>query len=117
VNGVRQGEVYWLDFGSIKGSAPADRHPCVIVQSDVFNRSLIVTTVVCLITSNIGRAGAPGVVALRKGEANLPKPSVVNLSQILTVDKSELIELVGRVSSSSTEAIRNSLQLLFERAR
>jgi mRNA interferase MazF len=117
VNGVRQGEVYWLDFGSVQGSAPADRHPCVVVQSDVFNRSLIATTVVCLITPNTGRAGAPGNVALRKGEANLPKPSVVNVSQILTVDKSELIELLGRVSSSSIEAIRNGLQLLFERAR
>jgi mRNA interferase MazF len=117
VNGIRQGEVYWLDFGSIQGSAPADRHPCVVVQSDVFNRSLIATTVVCLITSNMGRAGAPGNVALRNGEANLPKRSVVNVSQILTVDKSELIELVGRVSSSSIDAIWNGLQLLFERAR
>jgi mRNA interferase MazF len=117
VNGIRQGEVYWLDFGSIQGSAPADRHPCVVVQSDVFNRSLIATTVVCLITSNVERAGAPGNVALRKGEANLPKPSVVNVSQILTVNKSELIELVGRVSSSSIDAIGNGLQLLFERAR
>jgi mRNA interferase MazF len=117
VNGIRQGEVYWLDFGSIRGSAPADRHPCVVVQSDVFNRSLIATTVVCLITSNMGRAGAPGNVALGKGEANLPKPSVVNVSQILTVDKSELIELVGRVSSSSIDAIQNGLQLLFQRVR
>ncbi|HEY6346996.1 MAG TPA: type II toxin-antitoxin system PemK/MazF family toxin [Bryobacteraceae bacterium] len=117
MNETRQGEVYWLDFGSMQGSAPADRHPCVVVQSDVFNRSLIATTVVCLITSNMGRARAPGNVALRKGEANLPKPSVVNVSQILTVDKSELIGLIGRVSSSSIDAIRNGLQLLFERAR
>ena len=117
MNGIRQGEVYWLDFGPVQGSAPAERHPCVVVQSDVFNRSLIATTVVCLITSNIARAGVPGNVALRKGEANLPKPSVVNVSQILTVDKSELGEAVGRVSSSSIDAIRNGLQLLFEPAR
>jgi mRNA interferase MazF len=116
VNGIRQGEVYWLDFDSVEGSAPADRHPCVVVQSDVFNRSLIATTVVCLITSNMARAGAPGNVALRKGEANLPKLSVVNVSQILTVDKSELMEFLGRLSSSSINAIRDGLHLLFERA-
>ena len=113
---IQQGDVYWLDFGPIKGSAPAARHPCVVVQNDVFNRSLIATAVVCLVTSNLSRARAPGNVALRKGEANLPKPSVVNVSQILTVDKSELVERVGRLSPSAIDAIRNGLQLLFNRA-
>ncbi len=61
---IRQGDVYWLDLGPSSGSAPAERHPCVIVQSDAFNRSRIATTVVCLITSNMDRATAPGNVAL-----------------------------------------------------
>ena len=112
---VRQGEVYWLDFGAVAGSAPAERHPCVVVQSDFFNRSRIATTVVCVITSNLSRAEAPANVALRKGDANLPKASVVNVSQVLTVDKSDLLERVGKLPAATVDAISQGLQLLFER--
>ena len=112
---IRQGQVYWLDFGSTTGSAPAKRHPCVVVQNDVFNRSAIATSVVCLITSNASRANAPGNVLLKKGEANLPKPSVVNVSQILTIDKDDLLEYIGELSSASTEAVCDGLYLLFDR--
>jgi len=92
VSEIRQGQVYWLDFGPATGSAPAERHPCIVVQNDVFNRTAIGTSAVCLITSNLSRANAPGSVLLKKGEANLRKASVVNISQILTVDKTELVE-------------------------
>ena len=115
MNQIRQGQVYWLDFGPAAGSAPADRHPCVVVQNDVFNRSAIGTTVVCLITSNLARAKAPGNVLLKKGEASLPKPSVVNVSQILTVDKEELVEYAGMLSAVSAAAICDGLHLLFDR--
>ena len=112
---IRQGQVYWLDFGPAAGSSPAERHPCVVVQNDVFNRSAIATSVVCLITSNLTRAKAPGNVLLTKGEANLPKASVVNVSQILTVDKAELAECTGKLSDTSAKAVRDGLHLLFER--
>jgi len=112
---IRQGEVYWLDFGPATGSAPAERHPCVVVQNDVFNRSAIATSVVCLITSNLSRANAPGNVLLRKGEANLPKASVVSVSQILTVDKAELVECTGKLSGATAEAVSAGLHLLFDR--
>ena len=112
---IRQGQVYWLDFGTSAGSAPAERHPCVVVQNDVFNRSTIATSVVCLITSNLGRANAPGNVLLKKGEAKLPKASVVNVSQILTVDKAELVECIGTLSDTAAGAIRDGLHLLFDR--
>ena len=111
---IRQGQVYWLDFGPATGSDPAGRRPCVVVQNDVFNRSAIATTVVCLITSNLTRAKAPGNVPLKKGEANLPRASVVNVSQILTVDKAELTESVGHLSPASTSAVRDGLHLLFD---
>ena len=114
VSDIRQGEVYWIDFGPATGSVPAERHPCVVVQSDVFNRSRIATSVVCLITSNLSRAQAPGNVILKKGDGNLPKPGVVNVSQLLTVDKAELMERIGRLSVNSVEAIRSGLHLLFE---
>jgi mRNA interferase MazF len=115
VTGVRQGQVYWLDFGPATGSAPAERHPCVVVQNDVFNRSAIGTTVVCVITSNQSRANAPGNVLLRKGEANLRKVSVVNVSQILTVDKEDLVEYTGDLSAPAVEAVRDGLNLLFDK--
>jgi mRNA interferase MazF len=115
VREIRQGQVYWLDFGPAAGSVPANRHPCVVVQNDVFNRSAIRTSVVCLITSNLSRAKAPGNVLLKKGEANLAKASVVNVSQILTVDKAELVECTGNLSSAAAGAVRDGLHLLFDR--
>lgn len=115
MNGIHQGEVYWLHFATGSGSAPADRHPCLVVQSDLFNRSRIGTTVVCLITSNLARAAAPGNVALQKGDANLPKASVVNVSQILTVDKSELVEKIGKLSGVVMAEVCAGLELLFSR--
>ncbi len=111
---IRQGDVYWLDFGPSSGSAPAERHPCVVVQSDVFNRTRIGTTVVCLITSNMDLAAAPGNVALRKGDARLPKPSVVNVSQVFTVDKLALEERVGRLPGTALEAVLTGLRLVFD---
>lgn len=115
MSGIRQGQVYWLDFGPPAGSAPADRHPCVVVQNDVFNQSAIATSVVCLITSNLSRANAPGNVLLNKGEANLRKASVVNVSQILTVGKADLVESIGTLSPVSTSAVQDGLHLLFDR--
>lgn len=115
VSEIRQGEVYWLDFGPASRSSPAERHPCVVVQNDVFNQSAIRTSVVCLITSNLKRANAPGNVLLRNGEANLPKASVVNVSQILTVDKEDLVELVGRLDAGSARSVCEELHMLFDR--
>lgn len=66
---IRQGEVFWIDLGEPRGSAPGYRHPHVVVQNNLFNQSRINTSVVCAITSNLARATAPGNVLLRKGEA------------------------------------------------
>jgi mRNA interferase MazF len=71
--------------------------------------------VMCLITSNLTGANAPGNVILKKGEANLPKTSVVNVSQILTVDKAELAECTGKLSNTSAGAVRDGLDVLFDR--
>jgi mRNA interferase MazF len=114
---IGQGDVYWFDFGPPVGSAPAELHPCVVVQSDKFNRSNIRTTVVCVITSNVRLAEAPGNVALKKGEANLPKPSVINVSQVMTVDKHDLENRMGRISQASLDLTLAGLQFIFERER
>jgi mRNA interferase MazF len=88
----------------------------MVIQSDVFNRSRIATTVVCLITSNLDRARAPGNVALKKGAGNLPKESVINVSQVLTIEKSDLVERIGRLPATAIDAVRTGLHLLFDRA-
>jgi mRNA interferase MazF len=111
---IHQGDVYWVDLGEPRGSAPGYRHPHVVIQNNLFNRSRINTVVVCVITSNLKRAAAPGNVLLEKGEANLPKPSVVNVSQIFTVDKTDLVERIGSLSPQRVRQILDGLRLLTE---
>ena len=95
---IDQGDIYWVDLGEPSGSSPGYRHPHVVIQNNVFNRSRINTVVVCALTSNLRRAEAPGNVLLEKGEGNLPQQSVVNVSQIFTVDKNDLVEKIGSLS-------------------
>ena len=97
---TRQGQVYWLDFGPASVRLPPNG---------------ISTCVVGLITSNLTLANAPGNVLLKKGEARLPKTSVVNVSQILTVDKEELVDTIGKLSAAAAQSVRDGLHLLFER--
>lgn len=111
---IRQGDVYWLDMGEPRGSGAGFRHPHVVVQNNTFNASGISTAVVCLITSNLLRAAAPGNVLLRKREAGLPKASVVNVSQVYTVDKAELTERVGRLSPTRVAEVVAGMRVLLE---
>ena len=109
---IRQGDVYWLAFGRPEGSEPAGRRPALIVQHDRFNRSAIATTVVVAITSNLGLAAMPGNVRLARGEAGLPRASVVNISQIRTIDRTRLIERVGSLRVERMRQVLRGLTLL-----
>lgn len=111
---IRQGDVFWIDLGDPSGSGPGYRHPHVVVQNNLFNRSRIHTVVVCVITSNLQRAEAPGNVLLEQGEANLSRPSVVNVSQIYTVDKRDLDEYMGALSPQRMREILEGMRLLTE---
>lgn len=111
---INQGDIYWVDLGEPAASEPGYRHPHVVVQNNLFNRSQIKTVVVCALTSNLRRAQAPGNVLLEPGEANLPKQSVVNISQIYTVDKSQLDEYIGSLSSGRVREIVNGVRLVIE---
>jgi mRNA interferase MazF len=86
----------------------------VVIQNNVFNRSRINTVVVCALTSNLQRAAAPGNVLLEPGEADLPKPSVVVVSQLFTVDKSQLSEHIGTLSKKRVLHILDGMRLLVE---
>jgi mRNA interferase MazF len=109
---VRQGEVYWLHFAGL-GSESKGKRPAMIIQHDRFNRSAISTTVVAAITSNLRLGGMPGNVRLRKGEANLPRASIVNVSQLRTVDRTRLGECVGAVAPARLREVLGGLALLF----
>jgi mRNA interferase MazF len=111
---IRQGDIFWVELGEPHGSEPGYRHPHVVVQNNVFNVSNINTVVVCALTSNVKRASAPGNVLLRKGEANLPKDSVVNITHMLTVNKADLQEKIGSVSTGKTREIIEGIKLLLE---
>jgi len=111
---INQGDIFWIDFEVPDGSKPGYRHPHVVIQNNLFNRSKINTVVVCTLTSNLKRAIAPGNVTLKKGEANLPKKSVVNISQIFTVNKSDLIEKIGTLSKDRFLQILQGVKLLTE---
>lgn len=111
---IKQGDIYWIRLREPKGSEPGFRHPHVVVQNNVFNASRINTVVVCALTSNMKRAHAPGNVILQGGEANLKKKSVVNISQIITVNKSDLSEKIGSLSPDKTRMIIAGVKLLIE---
>lgn len=111
---INQGDVFWIDLEEPKGSEPGYRHPHVVVQNNLFNRSKIGTVVVCALTSNLKRANAPGNVLLEKKEANLPKQSVVNVSQIFTVDKSQVGDYIGALSPRRVQQILDGIKLIME---
>ncbi len=111
---IHQGEVYWVDFGEPGGSEPGYRRPAVVVQNDVFNASNIRTVVVCPLTTNLRRAEAPGNVLLGPGEANLRQQSVVNISQVFTVNKLDLAEKAGSLGDGRVREVISGLNLLLE---
>lgn len=111
---ITQGDIYWMELDTPKGSEPGYRHPHVVVQNNLFNRSKIRTVLVCPLTSNLKRADAPGNVLLKKGEAHLPRQSVVNVSQVLAVDKDELAEYIGTITPQRLREVLNGIKLVLE---
>jgi len=111
---INQGDIFWVELDEPSDSEPGYSHPHIVIQNNVFNRSRINTVVVCALTSNVKRATAPGNVLLEEGEANLPKQSVVVVSQIFTVDKTQLGEYTGTLTKRRVNQILAGIQLLTE---
>lgn len=111
---INQGDIYWVELEEPRGSEPGYKHPHVIIQNNLFNFSNINTVVVCALTTNLKRASSPGNIMLRKNEAGLPKKSVINITQILTVNKSDLKEKIGQLSMSRIREIIEGLNILFK---
>ena len=109
---MHRGEIWWASLGEPEGSAPGYRRPVLIVQSDEFNRSRISTIIAAVLTSNTALAQAPGNVLIKARQAGLAKDSVVNVSQVITVDKQCLTEKVKKLESSVMAEVENGLRLV-----
>ena len=108
---IQRGEIWWTNLGMPDGSSPGYRRPVLILQSNDFNRSRIATVIVAVMTSNLHLAQAPGNVTLSKKASHLPRESVVNVSQVITVDKQFLEEKVSTVSLHVMNQVDAGLRL------
>ncbi|MBX3197197.1 MAG: type II toxin-antitoxin system PemK/MazF family toxin [Labilithrix sp.] len=111
---VEQGDVVWVALPSPRGSEPSGRRPAVVLQHDRFNRTKLATAVVVAITSQLKYGALPGNVRLRRGEGGLPRRSVVNVTQIATVDRGYLQARLGRLSPARLAEIWEGVRLVCE---
>ena len=111
---IRQGDVFWIDLDEPAGSGPGYRRPYVVIQNNLFNNSSIDTVLVCALTTNLKHSRSPENVLLKKGEANLPRQSLVNVSQLFTVDKRDLVEKIGSLSRQRMRLILHGIRVLTE---
>jgi mRNA interferase MazF len=109
---MRRGEIWWALLGEPQGSGPGYRRSVLIVQSNEFNESAIRTSVCAAITSNMRLADAPGNVRVSRRSSGLPQESVVNVSQLVTLDKQKLTEKVGRLPAESLRDVEAGIRLV-----
>jgi len=112
---IAQGEVWWADLPEPSGSEPGFRRPVIVVQGDAFNRSRIDTVVCVPLTSTLRWAEAPGNVLLDARMTGLPKDSVANVSQIVTLDRTSLTERVGKLSRAKLELVLFGIDVVLGR--
>ena len=106
---TERGSICWADLGEARGSKPAKRHPVLVIQSDPFNASLLNTTIAAVITSNTALAAMPGSVFLPVAVSGLPKDSVINVTALVTLDKTDL-EPAGHVPAAVMDDVDRGLR-------
>jgi mRNA interferase MazF len=111
---VTRGEIWWADLPDPRGSEPGFRRPVLVIQANSFNRSRIQTVIVAVISSNLRLADAPGNVLVPAHASGLARDSVVNVSQLITLDRSFLTEAVGRISERIMSEVVAGLRLVLE---
>lgn len=109
---INRGEIWWADLPEPAGSSPGYRRPVVVIQSDIFNKTNLNTSIVALVTTNLELEKIRGNVLLNKHQSGLPKNSIVNVTQVFTLDKSLLLEFVGTLSERKMEQIDDGLRLV-----
>jgi mRNA interferase MazF len=112
---ISRGDVWWADLGEPTGSEPGFRRPVLIVQGDSLNQSELATTICVALTSNLKWADAPGNVVLKAKVTGLPKDSVANVSQIMSIDKEALAERMGKVQTRHLDLVFAGLDLVMGR--
>ena len=112
---IAQGEVWWADLPAPEGSAPGFRRPVVVVQGDAFNRSALRTALCVPLTSNLRWAEAPGNVLLTARSTGVPRDSVANVSQLVTLDRSVLVERVGKLSRPKLDLVLAGIDVVLGR--
>ena len=109
---MRRGEIWWASLPDPQGSGPGYRRPVVVIQSDSFNESRINTVIAAILTSNLNLAAAPGNVMIERRVSMLPADSIVNVSQVLTIDRSLLTEVVSKLPDRIMDTIDGGLRLV-----
>lgn len=112
---ISQGDVWWADLAEPIGSAPGYRRPVVVLQSDPLNRSQLATVLCVVLTSNLRWSIAPGNVLLTVKQTGLDRDSVANVSQLITIDKRQLIERTGKLPKRQMESIFSGIDLIMGR--
>ncbi len=112
---IAQGDIWWADLPETRGSGPGFRRPVVVVQGDPLNRSRIATVVCVALTSNLKWATAPGNVLLPPSATGLPKESVANVSQLVTLDRTDLTERTGKLARSKLELVLAGIDVVLGR--
>ncbi len=108
---VARGEVWWADLAASGDSSPGGSRPVLVVQTKSFNQSRIQTVIVAILTTNLGLARAPGNVEIGSGESGLPRASVVNVSQLYTLDRRVLRDRAGRLRPATMKQVDQGLML------
>ena len=109
---IRKGSIYWVDFSPGKGSEPIGRRPGLVVQNDILNDSNLNTVIILAITSTMKFGELPGNVVLKKGEANVLKKCVINVTQIKSVDKKSIKEKIGTLPKKRIDEVHEGLKLI-----
>jgi len=111
---IKRGQIWWAELPEPIGSGPGYRRPLLIIQSNNFNKSKINTIIAAVITSNIRLSAAPGNILLSTQKSKLPKESVINVSQLITIDKSFLTEKVNTLSNSIMANVDEGVRLVLQ---
>jgi mRNA interferase MazF len=109
---IKRGEIWWAELQEPAGSGPGYKRPMLVIQSNEFNKSKINTIIAAVITTNIRLSAAPGNILLSAKKSKLPKESVINVSQIITLDKSFLTEKVSTLSNSTMAKVDDGVRLV-----